>query len=343
VKAAFLESIGKLSLAEVEKPQLTADDLVQIQVKAVGICGSEVHAFEGTHPYRIPPVILGHEAAGIVSAIGKNVSEFQVGDRVLIDPQWVCGTCRHCRAGDINLCPEKIVMGTPDWPGAFGEYVIAPEDAVYLLPENLTFVQGALIEPLTVAVHVGQRANLQAGQAVAILGSGSIGGLVSGICRVHGVSPIIVADINEHCLAAPRERLGATHDILLPDAQFVTKVREIAGDEGVDTVFICADDPELVSLGIEMIKRRGTVVLIALLTAEPLKLAAYEIIGKEKHLIGSSMCTSDDVRRAIDLVASGQIDVEAIATHILPIEDVQHGMELAHSKADDAIKVILEF
>ncbi len=343
MKAAYLKSIGKLSITEAEKPTIQADDQVLIQIKAVGICGSEVHAFKGTHPYRIPPVILGHEASGVVTALGKNVAGFEVGDRVIIDPQWVCGECNYCRAGLVNLCPEKIVMGTPDWPGAFGEFVIAPEDAVYNLPGNLSFVQGALIEPLTVAVHVALRANLKAGESAAILGSGSIGGLVSGICCLHGADPIVVADIKQHCLAASRERLGATHEILLPDDQLVSKVRDINGGEGVDYVFVCADNPALVSQGLDMVKRRGTVVLIALLTGEPLSLIAYEITGKEKHLIGSSMCTPEDVERAIDLVASGQVDVEAIATHILPIDQVQHGMELAHTKDDEAIKVILEF
>ena len=343
MKAAFLESIGKLSVTEAEKPQLQADDQVQIQTKAVGICGAEVHAFEGTHPYRIPPVILGHEAAGIITAIGKRVSQFQVGDRVIIDPQWVCGKCRHCRAGDINLCPEKIVMGTPKWPGAFGAFICAPQETVYPLPENLSFVQGALIEPLTVAIHAARRANLEAGQSVAILGSGSIGGLMSGVCHVQGAYPIIVADIKKHCLDAARERLGATHDILLPDDQLIPKVRQIGGGEGVDSVFICADDPNLVQWSLEMVKRRGTVVLIAILTAHPLVLTAYEIISKEKHLIGSSMCTPEDFHRATELTASGQIDVQAIATHILPIDEVQRGMALAHTKNDGAIKVILEF
>ena len=343
MKAALLSSVGQLKITNVDPPQIQADDQVLIKVKSVGICGSEVHAFEGTHPYRVPPVVLGHEAAGVVAEVGKRVSGLQAGDRVLIDPQWTCGVCRHCLAGEINLCPEKRVMGTSAWPGAFGEFVIAPQEAVYQLPESFSFIQGALIEPLTIAVHVMRRANMKSGQSVAILGSGSIGGMVSGMCRVHGANPIIVADINQHCLDVPRERLGATHDILLPDDQLVQKVRDISGGEGVDTVFICADDPELVGQGIEMIRPRGTVVLIALLTAEPLQLAAYNITGKEKHLIGSSMCTPDDVRRAIELVESGQVDVEAIATHILPLEEVQRGMELARSKTDQAIKVILEF
>jgi L-iditol 2-dehydrogenase len=234
-------------------------------------------------------------------------------------------------------------LGTPPWPGAFGEYIIAPEEAVFHLPDNLSYVQGSLIEPLTVAVHVARRANLVVGEPVAILGTGSIGGLLAGVCRVQGAGPIITADIHQHCLDAARERLGATHDLLLPDENLVHKVKELTGGEGVDVVFITADDASLVSRGVEMAKRRGRIVLVALLTDAPLQLTAYEIIGKELHIVGSIMSNHEDVQKAIELAASGQVDVEAIATHLLPIEEAQRGMELAHTKNEGAIKVILSF
>lgn len=343
MKAAFLEKTGQLVIKDVPKPQLQADDQILIQVKSVGICGSEVHGFEGTHPYRKAPVILGHEASGVVAEIGEHVTKFKPGDRVIIDPQWTCGECEFCRTGEINLCPEKVVLGTPDWPGAFGAYVVSPAAAVFALPDNLSFNQGALIEPLTVAVHVGQRANLKAGQAVAILGTGSIGGMVSGVSRAMGVETIITADIRQHCLSAARERLGATHDILLPDDDFVEKVLEITDGEGVDVAFITADDVTLVNKAIEITKRKGKIVLIALLTEEPLSFMAYDVIGKEKEIIGSSMCTHADVEQAIQWAANGQVDVEGILTHMLHLEEAQHGMELASTKDDEAIKVILEF
>jgi L-iditol 2-dehydrogenase len=343
MRAAFLETEGRLVLIEAPMPGIQSDDQVLIRVKTVGVCGSEVHAFHGTHPYRKAPVILGHEAAGEVSSVGKAVTGFKVGDRVTVDPQWTCGQCTYCRAGDLNLCPSKKVLGTPAWPGAFGEYIIAPERSVFHLPHNLSYVQGSLIEPLTVAVHVTQQANLVAGESVAILGTGSVGGLLAGVCHVQGAEPIITADIHQHCLDAARERLGATHDFLLPDNNLVDEVRTLAGGEGVDVVFVTADDASLVSRGLQMAKRRGRIVLVALLTTSPLQLAAYEIIGKELHIVGSSMSNHDDVRKAIELAASGQVDVEAIATHLLPIEDAQQGVELADTKDDGAIKVILSF
>jgi L-iditol 2-dehydrogenase len=343
MRAAVLETERHIVLAEAEMPVIRRPDQVLIQVKTVGVCGSELHAFEGTHPYRKAPVVLGHEVAGVVSAVGEAVTGFEAGDRAIVDPQWMCGTCAYCRAGDVNLCPSKKVLGTAAWPGAFGEYVVVPEEAVFHLPPSLSFAQGSLIEPLTIAVHVARRAGVKAGDAVAILGTGSIGGMVSGVCRALGAEPIVVADVRQHCMDAARERLGATHDFLLPDDCLVDEVKALTGGEGVDAVFITADDSSLVNLAIEMAKRRGHVVLVALLTEAPLQFMAYSIISKELHIVGSIMGNQDDVRTAIELAASGQVDVAGIHTHTLPIEEAQRGVELARTKDDGAIKVILSF
>ncbi len=343
MRAALLASLGHLVVTDVREPAISGADQLLVRVNVVGICGSEVHAFEGTHPYRKPPAVLGHETAGVVTQIGETVTGFQVGDRVIIDPQWTCGECEFCTSGEVNRCPSKRVMGTPQWPGAFGELILVPEESVFPLPDHLSFVQGAMIEPLTVAVHVARRAQLQAGEAVVVLGAGSIGGMVCGVCRVKGAWPIITADLHQHCLDAARERMGATHDFLLPDSGFVEEVYALTGHRGVDVVFVTGDDPRLVELGLNLLKPGGRLVLVALLTKSPLSLWAYDLIGPEKQLIGSNMATHADVRQAIELASSGQVDVEGIVTHILPLEEAQRGMEMAHSKEDDAIKIILSF
>ena len=136
MRAAFLESEGHLALVDLQKPALEKASQVLIQVKTVGVCGSEVHAFEGTHPFRRAPVILGHEMAGVVSSVGAAVTYWVPGDRVIVDPQWTCSQCAYCLAGDNNLCPSKRVLGTPEWPGAFGECIVAPEEAVRRLTER---------------------------------------------------------------------------------------------------------------------------------------------------------------------------------------------------------------
>jgi 2-desacetyl-2-hydroxyethyl bacteriochlorophyllide A dehydrogenase len=343
MRAALLETPGHVVMTEAPMPTIQGADEVLIQVRTVGVCGSEVHAFHGSHPYRIAPVVLGHEVAGDIVAVGEAVTDFTVGDRVVVDPQWICGECTYCRTGYINHCQNKRVLGTPAWPGGFGEYILAQENAVFHLPESLSYKQGSLIEPLTVDVHVVKQAKLMAGESVAILGTGSIGGLLSGVCRVVGADPIIAADVRQHCLDAARERLGATHDFLLPDEGFVDKVKEVTGGEGVDVTFVTADDVSLVNRAVEMTKPRGRIVLVALLRDAPLQLMAYDIIGKELHIIGSTMTHHADMQEAIELAASGQVDVEAIATHVLPIEEAQRGMELVDTKDDGAIKVTLTF
>ena len=343
MRAALLEAVGRLTLIDAPRPEIRQPGDVLVRVRAVGVCRSEVHAFQGTHPFRKPPSILGHEAAGDVAAVGAGVTAFQVCDRVVIDPQWTCGVCDYCRQGDINLCPSKKVLGTPAWPGALGEYVVVPQETLFPLPPNLSYAQGRLVEPLTVGVHVARRAGVKAGESVAILGTGAIGWLLSGVCAALGAGPIIAADIRQHCLDAARERLGATHDFRLPDPGFAEQVKRLTGGQGVDAVFVTGDEPALVNLGIEIARRRGRIVLVALMMEASLQFPAYPAINKELSIIGSTMSNHDDVRTALELAASGRVDVEGILTHRLPISAAQRGFELAHTKEDGAIKVMLTF
>ena len=285
IRVAFLETERRLVITEAEAPTIQRADQVLIQVSTVGLCGSEVHAFQGTHPFRRAPVILGHEMAGVVSSVGVDVAQFKPGDRVIVDPQWPCGTCDYCRRGDSNLCISKKVLGTENWPGALGEYVVVPQEAVFHLPDNLSFAEGSLIEPLTIGVHVARRAGLKSGESIAILGTGSIGGIVTGVSRALGVEQIIAADIHQHCLDAARESLGATHDFLVPDDRPVDKIKALTNDQGVDAAFITADDVSLLKLAIDIVKPRGRVVLVALLTEAPLRFMAYPVIAKELHIL----------------------------------------------------------
>ena len=343
MRAAFLKTEGHLVMIDAQMPTIQSPDQLLIKVKTVGICGSELHAFRGSHPFRKAPSILGHEMAGEAVAVGNSVVNFKAGDRVIVEPQWACDECVYCRAGDINLCPSKRMLGTPSWPGAFGEYIVAPERSVLHLPNSLSYTQGSLIEPLSVAVHVARRANVSAHKSVAILGTGSVGGMLVGVCHAQGAKPVVAVDIHQHCLDTARNRLGATQTLLVPDEKLVDRVMELTGGEGVDVVFVTADDPILVSQGVEMAKRRGRIMLVALLTSSPLRLTAYEILRKELEIFGNMSTNHKDVERAIALAVSGEVNVNAIATHVLPIEDAQRGMELASTKDDGAIKVILSF
>jgi L-iditol 2-dehydrogenase len=341
VKAVCLEAVEKLTVIQAEKPTFTGPGQVIIEVKHVGICGSEIHAFKGTHPYRKPPSILGHEMLGYVTEISEGVDRVAVGDRVTVDPQWVCGECEWCRAGDHNLCQNKLVLGTPQWPGALGEYILCLQEAVYVIPENLTDDQGVTIEPLAVGVHAVKRAHLQKGESVLILGAGSIGQVTVAMAHARGADPIIVADVQQHCLdTAPK--LGATHGILVGKEDIVASVNAITGGRGADVVFITHGSGNLFDAALETVRKQGRIVVIALFK-KPVLIDPYKIVKKDINVVGSIMSTDEDVREAIDVIASGNINPAHIVTHHMPIDEAQRGFELADTKADGAIKVVLDF
>ena len=342
MRAARLVTQGHLEMVDVPSPKISTPDQVLIRVRSVGVCGSEVHAFQGTHPFRKAPVILGHEVSGDVIQVGDEVAGFQSGDRVIVDPQWTCGNCAYCRNGMPNLCPEKRVLGTGIWPGGFGQYIVAPAVSVFHLPENVSYEHGCLAEPLTVAVHVVGRSGLHPGDTAAVLGTGSIGGLLVGVLKTAGADTIIAADIRQHCLESAG-RLGATHKFHLPCPDFVESVLDATGGEGVDTVYITADDAQLVNAGIQISKRLARLVLVSLITDEPLRFQAFDVLSKEMSIVGSLMANHSDVKQAISLLSSGKVAVGNILTHVLPIEQAQKGMELAQTKADGAIKVVLSW
>ncbi len=340
MRAVRLVTEGLMEMVETPSPVISAPDQVLIRVRAVGVCGSEVHAFQGSHPFRKAPVILGHEVAGEVIAVGGGVIDFHPGDRVIVDPQWTCGVCDYCRTGNHNLCLEKKVLGTDVWSGGFGEIIVAPAISTFHLPSSLSYQQGCLIEPLTVAVHVVGRSGLLPGSAAAVLGTGSIGGLVVGVLKVMGAEPIIAADIRQHCLDAAC-RMGASRGFHLPYQACGDDVLAITKGKGVDAVYITADDAQLVNLGIHIARPLARIVLVSLITDEALHFQAFDVISKEISIVGSLMANHEDVKNAIALASTGKVDVNTILTHILPIEQAQQGMELAQTKADSAIKVVM--
>ena len=171
MRAGFIE---KPSVAmfrdDMPEPQLTEDNQVKIQVKTTGICGSEVHAYHGRHAWRVPPLVSGHEFAGVVAAVGRNVTQYKVGDRVTAEPQYGCGHCELCQAGHYNLCKDKKILGATYWSGSFGEYVVVPEQCVIPLADTVSFEQGALIEPLAVGMHAVRTHKVSRQHSIAVIG-----------------------------------------------------------------------------------------------------------------------------------------------------------------------------
>ncbi|NDJ76517.1 MAG: zinc-binding dehydrogenase, partial [Chloroflexi bacterium] len=235
----------------------------------------------------------------------------------------------------------KLVLGTPAWPGSLGEYFVIPQGSVFKVPEHLSVDQATMIEPMAVAVHAAKRAQLQAEESVLILGGGSIGHVTAAMSQVRGASPIIVADIKQHCLDNIR-KMGATHTILVGQQPIAETVMEITDGKGVNVVFLTVGVGEQFADAFASVRKQGRIVVIALYKA-PTMIHPYDIVKRDIDVRGSIMSNDEDVHEALELIASGKVDVEPMVTHHLPIEQAQRAFELVASKDDGAVKVVLDF
>jgi L-iditol 2-dehydrogenase len=269
------------------------------------------------------------------------VPGFKAGDRVFVDPQWTCGECLWCTTGRHNLCPTKTVLGTPAWIGGLGEYILAPAPALYPLPDNVSYVEGTTVEPLAVGVHMVERARVRAGESVAVLGAGAIGMMVAAVANVRGAAPIVAVDLQRHCLDLVTRHMGATHGLLGNERDLVQRVLDLNDGNGIDATFLTVGVPALLGQAIQMAACEGRVFFVALFD-RPVQLEPNALIDKHLTLLASSMYNALEIQIALDLVASRQVRAGAMVTHVLPLEEAQRAFDLAASKEEGAIKVVIE-
>ena len=258
MKFAVLTEPYRFEMKELSVPELK-DNEILIAVKKVGICGSEITAYRGIHKYRIPPVILGHEMVGAVSAIGSNVDRFKVGDRVVVKPHTFCGKCPNCLRGEQNICHKKKVLGSQEWPGAFGAFVVSPEYLVHALPDAIDDEEAALLDPLCVGIHAVRKAGIQAGDRAAILGAGSIGLSTLLIAQAGGVESY-VTDVKRTNLDIAGT-LGARGTFNVAQAEDLRRLDELASDLPLDAVFITAGSENEIPRALKMVRRGGRVIV----------------------------------------------------------------------------------
>ena len=342
MRAAFLHKIGDIRLAEVPIPSLDGSDQVLVQIKAVGICGSDLHFYErgriGTFIVRIP-LILGHEAAGEVIEVGEQVSNVQPGDRVAIEPGYTCRRCEFCRSGRYNLCPDVSFMAAPPVDGAFCEYVTWPADFLFKLPEAMSYEEGAMIEPLAVGVHAAGLSEISMGDSVAILGAGPIGLVSLQAAAAAGATLTIATDIIPSRLQMAHH-LGATHTL---DASndVVEAVLELTEGRGVDVVIDCVGLAETVRQAISMVRRGGHIQAIGMAQDTIDQFPLFDIVNGEISLSGSFRYVNC-YPSAIAAVQDGKIDVESLITHRFPLAETPEAMAWVAQNKDQVIKAVIQ-
>jgi L-iditol 2-dehydrogenase len=342
LKALLLTEYKKLSVAEIDEPEIGSDDLL-VQVGACGICGSDVHGYDGSSGRRIPPLVMGHEAAGMVTAVGTNVTKFAVGDRVTFDSTVSCGECHFCRRGEINLCDNRMVLGVScgDYRryGAFAEYVSVPQNICYRIPDNLSFEHAALIEAVSIAVHAANRTPIQLGDTAVVVGSGMIGLLVIQAIRLAGCSRIIAVDLDASRLEKARE-LGADFTLKADDCNVVDEVKGLTDGRGADVAIeVVGATPTLVT-AIESVRKGGAVTLVGNL-APTVELPLQSIVTRELSLYGT--CASKgEYPQCIALLERGDIKVQPLITATASLDEGPEWFERLYAGEPGAMKVVIK-
>lgn len=341
MKALLLTEYKQMQVTDVDEPEVGPDDVL-VQVEACGICGSDIHGYDGSTGRRIPPLVMGHEAAGVVVATGANVDDLPDGTRVTFDSMVSCGKCDFCRAGRANLCDRRMVLGVSCGEyrrhGAFAELISVPRRIVYQLPDSLSFEHAALVEAVSVAVHAANVTPITLGDTAVVVGTGMIGLLTLQAARAAGASRIIAIDLNDKRLEAAR-RLGATDIIRGDQVDAVETVRGMTGGRGADVSFEVVGATPTVKTAIESVRKGGNVTLVGNVSPT-VELPLQSVVTREISLHGTCGCNGE-YPQCIDLMARGIIDVEPLITARIGLADGPEWFGRLHTGDPDQMKVVV--
>ncbi len=340
--AAVLHKAHDLRMEQVPKPTIEQAGDVLVQIAAVGVCGSDVHFLERGRIGNFvveQPVILGHEAGGIVVEVGPEVKHLKPGDRVAIEPGRSCRKCEYCHRGEYNLCQEMIFLAAPPVHGAFCEYLVWPADFLFTLPDSVSLEEAAMCEPLSVGMWAATRAGVKPGDSVAVLGAGPIGLTALQAAAYHGATTIIVTDFVQFRLDAA-QRLGATHTVNLGEADAAEAIMDLTGGRGVDVSFECAGAIPSTQQCVHITRAGGTVQFVGMPSVDNFELPVYEMIGKELN-VGGLFRYRNCYPPSIAGIASGRIDVKSLITHRYPLTECAEAMAFARDEKEKALKVVV--
>jgi len=335
---AVVTSPGKIEFHEKTLPALSPKEVL-IGVKASSICGSDLHIFKGRHPSAPLPVAIGHELSGEVLRTGNEVSNVQEGDYVVVEPVITCGQCYFCQKGEYNLCTQ-LSFQYRKGQGGFAPYFIAEEDWVHHLPKGVSFEEGALVEPLSVALHAVKKGNLQADHSVAIFGAGAIGLLILLLIRLSGGSDVFVVDVQDHRLRRAKA-FGASYVFDNMKEEATPRILEKTSQLGVDRTFEAVGLESTLVQSLKVLKNGGSSIVVGIFEDQEVKIPVNLFIQKEICLMGSQgYCW--DFQAALKLLEKGDIHLKKMVTHVIPLSSLQKGFELLMDPKSEAIKVVIK-
>ncbi|KAK58119.1 NAD(P)-dependent alcohol dehydrogenase [Staphylococcus lugdunensis] len=341
MKVAVLNEPYDIEIKEVNVPELGPHDVL-VQMLAVGVCGSDVHyyAHGSVGEFVVEaPLILGHECAGKVAAVGSDVTHFKPGDRVAVEPGVPCGTCEYCKTGKYNLCPDVVFLATPPVDGAFTEYLKHPEDYLFHIPDTLSYEQATLNEPLSVGIQACRRANIQPGSSVVIMGMGPVGLMTVVAAKAFGATQIIVSDMEQNRLDEAL-KLGATTTINVKDEDVNQRINELTQQHGVDYAIETAGNQIALRSALAALKNGGTLAAVGLAQEADNPLNIPFITNHEINLVGIFRY-ANTYDTGIQILSHTDADLNSMFTHQYPLSETKAAMERARTDKSGSLKVIV--
>lgn len=341
MKAAVLRKPFEVVIEDRPIPEVGPDEVL-IKVMTVGVCGSDVHYYETGRIGRYvveKPIILGHECAGVVAAVGDNVTRFKVGDRVAVEPGVTCGTCEYCKQGRYNLCPDVEFLATPPFDGAFVQYFKHRQDFVFPIPEHLTFEEAALIEPFSVGIHAATRANIKPGSTVVVFGLGPVGLMAVVAVRAFGASTVIAVDLEDIRLEAAKN-VGAAFAINARQCDCLKEILDFTNGRGVDVAIEAAGHPKTLQDALACLCRGGKLLIVGLPTQDSIPLNIPEIADKEVDIYGVFRY-ANTYPKGIEILSSVIADVKSLITGRFSLDQVAQALEEARVNKAKHIKIMV--
>ncbi len=338
MKQQVMVKPGVIEIRSVEIPTPGPHEVL-VKMMFVGICGSDNHVFHGTHPFTSYPVTQGHEVSGEIAAIGQEVKGLSVGQKVTIEPQWTCGLCHPCRNGKYNLCENLRVMGFQA-PGAAQQYFSVDQSKITPLPDTVSFREGAMIEPLAVAVHAVERLGSVDGKKICVVGAGPIGNLVAQTAKGLGAAAVMLTDVVDFRLGLAKQ-LGIDYCVNTAREDFGRAIEEAFGPDKADAFLDCAGNNTTINQAIRLARKGTPIVLVAVFTG----MAEVDLALLNDHeldLLSSMMYRHEHYLEAIRLTSEGRVKLEPLISAVFPMDRYLEAYQHISKNPETSMKVMID-
>lgn len=341
MRQAILVEPKHIEFKEVAEPKaadLTAHQVL-VNIKRIGICGSEIHSYHGLHPATFYPVVQGHEYSGVVMAVGSEVTVCKPGDHITARPQLVCGKCNPCKRGQYNVC-EHLRVQAFQADGTAQDFFVVDDDRVAKLPEDMSLDYGAMIEPSAVGAHASNRTDVK-GKNVVVSGAGTIGNLIAQFCIARGAKNVLITDVSDLRLAKARE-CGIKHTLNITKKTLKEAAQELFGEEGYQVGFEVAGVEVSIRSLMETIEKGSDIVVVAVFAKDP-ALSMFYLGEHELRLIGSMMYRHEDYLTAIDYVNKGIVNLKPLVSNRFAFEEYDDAYKFIDAHRETSMKVLIDF